>query len=69
MFTFFQVDRFSFSMQNMHKDGRPQAITSWTSLLRQNSTEFSFKQFIDKFYHLVVSMLSGRPELRINEEI
>jgi hypothetical protein len=31
--------------------------------------EFSFKQFIDMFYHPVVSMLSGRPEPRINEEI
>jgi hypothetical protein len=66
---FFQVDRFSFSMQKMDKDGKPQAVTSWTSLLRWNSTEFSFKQFIEQFYHPVVSMLSGRSEPRINEEI
>jgi hypothetical protein len=32
-------------------------------------TEFNFKQFIDQFYHPVVSMLSGRQEPRINEEI
>jgi hypothetical protein len=69
MFTFFQADRFSFSMQKMDKNGKPQAVTSWTSLLRRNSTEFSFKQFIEQFYHPVVSMLSGRPEPRINEEI
>jgi hypothetical protein len=39
------------------------------SLLRRNSTEFNFKQFIEQFYHPVVSMLSGRQEPRINEEI
>jgi hypothetical protein len=69
MFTFFQAERFSFLMQKMDKDDKPQAVTSWTSLLRRNSTEFSFKQFIEQFYHPVVSMLSGRPEPRINEEI
>jgi hypothetical protein len=69
MFTFFQADRFSFSMQKMEKDRRLQAVTAWTSLLRQKSTEFSFKQFVEQFYHPVVSMLSGRPKPRINEEI
>jgi hypothetical protein len=69
MFIFFQADKFSFSMQKMDKDGRPQAITTWTSLLRENSSEFSFKKFIEQFYHPMVSMLSGRPEPRINEEI
>jgi hypothetical protein len=69
MFIFFQVDRFFFSMQKMDKNGKPQAVTSWTSLLRRNSMEFSFKQFIEQFYHPVVSMLSGRPEPWINEEI
>jgi hypothetical protein len=69
MFIFFQVDKFSFSMQKMDKDGRPQAVTTWTSLLRHNSIEFIFKQFIKQFYHPVVSMLSGRLEPRINEKI
>ena len=66
---FYQADKFSFLMQKMDKDGKSKAITLWTSLLKRNSTEFSFKQFIDFFYHPVVSMLSGRPEPRINEEI
>jgi hypothetical protein len=69
MFIFFQTEKFPFLMQKMDKDDKPQAVTSWTSLLRRNSTEFSFKQFIEQFYHPVVSMLSGRPEPRINEEI
>jgi hypothetical protein len=69
LFVFFQADTFSFSMRKMDKDGRPEAATTWTSLLRHNSTEFNFKQFIDNFYHPMVSMLSGRPEPKINEEI
>jgi hypothetical protein len=43
MFTFFQADKFSFSMQNMDKDGRLQAVTAWPLLLRQTSIEFIFK--------------------------
>jgi hypothetical protein len=69
MFMFYQADKFSFHMQKMDKEGKPQAVTLWTSLLRRNSTEFTFKQFIELFYHPVVGMLSGRPEPRINEEI
>jgi hypothetical protein len=69
LFIFFQADKFSFSMQKMDGDGRPQAVTAWTSLLIHNSTEFSFKQFIDQFYNPVVSMLNGRPETRINDKV
>jgi hypothetical protein len=69
LFVFFQADKFDFSMQKMDGDGRPQAVTTWTSFLKHNSTEFSFKQFIEQFYHRVVSMLSGRPEPRINDEV
>ena len=56
-------------MQKMEKEGKPQAVTLWTSLLRRNSTEFTFKQFIELLYHPVVGMLSVRPESRVNEEI
>jgi hypothetical protein len=69
MFMFFQEDKFLFPMQKLDQDDKPQPVTSWTSLLRKNSTEFNFKQFIEQFYHPVVSMLSGRQEPRINEEI
>jgi hypothetical protein len=69
LFVFFQADKFSFSMQKMDEDGKPQAVTAWTSLLKHNSMEYSFKVFIDQFYHPVVSMLSGMPEPRINDEV
>jgi hypothetical protein len=69
LFIFFREDKFGFSMQKMDGYGRPQAVTAWTSLLKHNSTDFSFKEFINQFYHPVVSMLGGRPEPRINDEV
>jgi hypothetical protein len=69
MFVYFQADRFNFSMQKMDADGRPQPVTAWTSLLKYNSVEYDFTAFIDQFYHPVVSMLSGMPEPRINDEV
>jgi hypothetical protein len=69
MFMFYQPDKFSFLMQKMDQDRKSQAETFWTSLLRRNSIEFSFKQFIELFYHPMVSMLSDRLDPRTNEEI
>jgi hypothetical protein len=69
LFIFFQVDKFGFSMQKMDGDGRPQVVTTWTSLLKHNSTKFIFKEFIDQFYHPMVSILGGRPEPQINDEV
>jgi len=69
LFVFFQADKFVFSMQKMDGDAKPQAVTAWTSLLKHNSTEFNFKQFIEQFYHPMVSILSSRPEPRINDEV
>jgi hypothetical protein len=54
MFVFFQVDNFLFSMQKLDQDDEPQPVTSWTSLLRKNSTEFNFNKFIEQFYHSLV---------------
>jgi hypothetical protein len=56
-------------MQKMDADGKPQPVTTWTSLLKCNSAKFDFKAFIDQFYHPMVSILSGRPEPRINNEV
>jgi hypothetical protein len=69
LFLFFQSDRFSCALQKLDQEGNPQSVTSWTSLVRKNSTEFNFKDFIDQFYHPVVCMLSNRTKPRINEEV
>jgi hypothetical protein len=69
MFLYFQADRFTFSMRKMDSDGKPQPVTTWTSLLKHNSVEYDFTVFIDQFYHPVVGMLSGVPEPRVNDEV
>jgi hypothetical protein len=69
MFLYFQPERFSFSMQKMDADGKPQPVTAWTSLLKRNSAEYHFAEFIDQFYHPVLGMLSGVPEPRVNDEV
>jgi hypothetical protein len=53
----------------LDQEGNPQSVNSWTSLVRKNSIEVSFKDFIDQFYHPVVYMLSSRTKPRINEEV
>jgi hypothetical protein len=68
MFVLYKADKFSFSMQKMGADERSQLVIVGTSLLKHNSIEYSFKAFIDFFYHPVVSMLSGKLEPRINDE-
>jgi hypothetical protein len=69
MFLFYQSDRFPCALQKLNQEGSPQPVTSWTSLVRKNSTEYSFKDFIDQFIHPVVCMLNNNTEPRINEEI
>jgi hypothetical protein len=69
MFLYFQAERFKFSMQKMDADGKPQPVTAWTSLLKRNSAEYNFAEFIDQFYHPVLGMLTGVPEPRVNDEV
>ena len=53
----------------MDTDEKPQPVTAWTSLLKHNSAEHDFAALIDQFYHPVVSMLTGMPEPRVNDEV
>jgi hypothetical protein len=69
MFLFFQLDRFPCAFKKLNQEGNPQSVTSWTSLVRKYLTKFSFKDFIDQFYHPFVFMLNNNTEPRINEEI
>jgi hypothetical protein len=69
LFLLFQVDRFSCALQKLDQEGNPQSVSSWTSLVRENSTKFIFRDFIDQFYHPMVCMLDSRMEPRINEEV
>jgi hypothetical protein len=67
LFLFFQSDRFPCAFHKLDQEVNPQSVTSWTSLVRKNSTEFSFNDFVDHFYHPMVFMLNNSIEPRINE--
>jgi hypothetical protein len=69
LFLFFQSDRFSCALHKLDQEGNPQSVTSWTSLVRKNSTEFNFKDFIDQFYYPMVCMMRRKTKTRINEEV
>jgi hypothetical protein len=47
IFLFFQSDKFPYALQKLNQEGSPQSVTSWTSLVRKNSMDYSFKDFID----------------------
>ena len=69
LFLYFQSERFAVNLQKLDTEGNPQSVVFWTSLIRKDSTEFTYKDFIDFFIHPVVNMLSSSSEPRISEEI
>jgi hypothetical protein len=69
MFIFYQADRFPFALQKLNEQGSPQSVIFWTSLVRKNSTEYSFKDFIDQFIYPATCLLSSSTEPRVSEEI
>ena len=60
---------FAVSLQKLDTEGNPQSVVFWTSLIRNDSIEFSYKDFIDAFFYPVVNMLSSSIQPRVNEEI
>jgi hypothetical protein len=69
MFIYFQADKFNFSMQKMDADREASARHSVDVSPEAKFREYDFTTFIDQFYHPVVSMLSGMPEPRVNDEV
>ena len=69
MFLYFQSDRFPVNIQKLDTKGNPISIIFWTPLIQKYSTVFSYKEFIDSFFHLVVIILSSSNQPKINDEI
>ena len=57
LFLFFQANNFPISLQNMDLDGKPLSIIFYTSLLRKESSEFTYTDFSDLFLHLAINIL------------
>ena len=69
MFTYFQSSMFQFDMVKQDDDSPTQSIIFWTTLLRKEQEDYSFKSFVDLFVHLAISALSSTTKPRVGEEI
>lgn len=69
MFLYFQWDKFPISIQKLYTNGNPRSFIFWTPLIQRYSKVFSYKEFIDSFFHPVINMLTNSYQPRINEEI
>jgi hypothetical protein len=69
MFLLYQADRFPFALQKLNEQGSLQSVIFWISLVRKNSSEYSFKYFINQFIYLATCLLSSSTKPRVSEEI
>ena len=53
----------------MDVEGNPLSVIFWTSLIRKESTEFTYVDFIDCFVHPLINMLTNSVQPRISDEI
>jgi len=66
---YYHADMFSFSMQKLDEEGNQQSVIFWTSLVIKEHQELFYKQFIEKFFHPAMSILSSSTKPRISEDI
>ena len=66
---FYQADRFKVQLQKMGDQGSPLPVIHWTSLVRINSEDYSFSNFVDQFLHTSLCLLSSDAIPRISPEI
>ena len=57
LFLYFQSDKFPIALQKMDLEGQPLSIVFWTTLLRKESSDFSFTDFSDLFLQPAMSLL------------
>ena len=69
MFLYYQEDMFSFSMQKLNDEGNQQLVIFWTSLVMKEQQEFSYKKFIEEFFHPTMNILNNSIQPRISEYI
>lgn len=66
MFIFQQGDMLAIVLHKQDDQQENQGVIHLTSLIRKNSTEFSFSDCIDCFIHPVAQLLSGQSEPKIS---
>lgn len=69
MFLYLQSDKFPVRIQKLETKGHPRTVIFCTQLMQIYSIAFSYKEFIDSFFHPIIIMLTNIYQPRINEEI
>ena len=60
---------FRLSMKKLSEEGEPQSVIFSTTLVMKDQKRFTYKTFVEMFFHPAMSLLSGIAEPIINEEI
>ena len=68
MFLFFQAEKFPINLQKLDVEGNPLSVIFWTSLIRKESIEITYVDFIDCFVHPLINMLTNSVQPRISNE-
>lgn len=69
MFLFHRAYIFPTTLHKLDDQGNAQSDIQLTSLVRKNSSDFTFNDFIDKFIYTVVCLLKNNLEPRIGYDI
>ena len=69
MFLYFQAAKFPITLQKLDIEENPLSIIFWTSLIRKESTTFTYAKFIDNFVHPLINMLTNTEQPRIGDEM
>ena len=69
MFLYFQEDNFPVALQKLDIEGNPLSVIFWTSLIRKESTEFTYAEFSDSFIHPLIKILTNTEKPRISDQI
>ena len=69
LFLCFQVGKFPTYLAKIGHQGPTKISHLWTPLIHQFSSPYSYNEFIDSFFHPVMTMLSGTPQQIINPKI
>lgn len=66
---YYQEDKFKFPLQKTDSEGNPWSVIHWTSLVRNNSEEYSYTDFIDKLLYISLCLLRSDVIPRIYPDI
>lgn len=57
LFIYFQGDKFPFTLQKLDEEGNQQSVIFWTSMGMKEKEEFTYKQFIELFFHPAINLM------------